>query len=210
MSIDEIVSYYTDLLIIQYRSLVKAKATVDALVRPTVIDQLPVSVQDAFEIDTAIGNQLDTIAKYIGVERRVQTFTDWITLSDDDFRTLIKIKRALNSTGSSLNDIQNFIVGSANNILQVFDSKNMQMSFYINSSYASLILAQALIRQKLLPRPMGVSFSSIVYLPDLSNLFGMQTYTWQSYPVQGFTHMMGSGEVIPFIRYTDAIAIPAF
>lgn len=205
MTVDELVQYYLDLIILQYRNKSKALGTIDAFVRPAIMDNIAIEVQNAFNIETAVGAQLDILGKYIGAERRVLTFSGAVTLGDADYRTLLKIKIAINGLGSSLYDIQNFIVNQASNILQVFDHQTMQMSFYINSNYASLELAQALVRQNLLPKPMGVSFSSIVYLPDLSNIFGMQTYEYQGYPVSAFNSMEDFHADRPFIDYENAL-----
>lgn len=208
MTTDEIVSQYVDLLILQYRNKAKARATVDTFIRPAIVDQLPLALQDAFNIDTAVGKQLDILGKYIGVERRVLTFSGAVTLGDADYRTLLKIKIALNNLGSSTYDIQNFVVNFASNILTVFDHQNMQMSFYINSNYASLELAQALVRQKMLPRPMGVAYSSIVYLPSLVNIFGMQSYELYNLPVSGFNRYEDYHNDWTFLAYENAIELP--
>ncbi|MDR2674459.1 MAG: DUF2612 domain-containing protein, partial [Opitutaceae bacterium] len=67
MTLDEVIQYYVDLLIIQYRQKPRARATVAAFVRAAVADGLPPALADAFDIDTASGAQLDILAKYIGV-----------------------------------------------------------------------------------------------------------------------------------------------
>jgi len=208
MTVSEIVQHYIDLLILQYRNKPKAISTIDAFVTPVIMDLLPQQLQEAFNIETAIGKQLDILGKYIGVERRVLTFSGAVTLDDTDYRTLLKIKISLNNLGSSTYDIQNFIVNQASNILQAFDHQNMQMSFYINSNFASLNLAQALIRQKLLPKPMGVSYSSVIYLPDLTNIFGFQSYTVTNLPVSGFNTYEDYQETWTFLRYENALSLP--
>ncbi len=208
MTVDEFVSHYQDLLILQYRNKPKALGTLDAVIRPVAIDLLPQAVENAFNIDTAIGDQLDILGIYIGADRRVLTFSGAVDLDDNDYRTLLKIKISLNNLGSSLYDIMNFIAVSANNILYVFDHKNMQMSFYINSNFASLNLAQALIRQKLLPKPMGVSYSAIIYLPNLNDIFGFQEYTLTTLPVSGFNTYEDYNETWTFLSYEDALVIP--
>ena len=205
MTIDEIVQYYKDLIILQYRNKPKALATIDAMVRPVIMDQLPLTLQDAFNLDTATGVQLDILGKYIGIARRVQTFTEWVTLSDADYRMLLKIKIALNNLGSSLYDIQNFIITNLNGILLAFDSQNMQMSFYLNSTFVSLTLAQAIVRQGLLPKPMGVSTSSIVFVPDLSNLFGFRYYAFQPENIVGFNSYVGFDSNTRFLSYTNVL-----
>jgi hypothetical protein len=66
---DEIVEYYTALLIAQYYNKPKAIGTVDAFVRELVADNIYTQVRDGFDLDTAVGNQLDFIGKLRGTSR---------------------------------------------------------------------------------------------------------------------------------------------
>ena len=63
--------YYKDLLIIQYNDKTKARDTIGLLVGNEMIYDLAVAVRDGFDIDTAIGAQLDILGKYIGSDRIV-------------------------------------------------------------------------------------------------------------------------------------------
>jgi len=60
---------YTKLLIVQYNNKPKAKATVELIVEEMLAGGLIFDVQDAFNIETAIGAQLDILGKYIGLDR---------------------------------------------------------------------------------------------------------------------------------------------
>lgn len=64
------VSYYVRLLAFQY-GLPKAQATIAALVNQAVMDGLPDAVQNAFNVNTAQGAQLDVLGKYIGLPRTI-------------------------------------------------------------------------------------------------------------------------------------------
>ena len=102
---EEIVEYYVNLLIIQYIQKAKARVHIASLVRPVIMDQLPVQVQDAFDINTAEGVQLDVLGKYTGVNRNTRTFSGTITLSDKDFRFFIRFEVIKNNSGSDLKTI---------------------------------------------------------------------------------------------------------
>lgn len=65
----EILDYYANLLIIQYRNQPKAKATIQAIVKAFIANNIILNIRDAFNIDTAVGVQLDILGKYIGVDR---------------------------------------------------------------------------------------------------------------------------------------------
>lgn len=71
-------SYYQNLLIIQYHDKINAKATIGAMY-DTVIPKNSVTgnnlledIRDAFNLDTAVGAQLDILGYYIGVNRLYQ------------------------------------------------------------------------------------------------------------------------------------------
>lgn len=66
---ESIVSYYVERLIVQYKRLPRARATVAAYVRQIVADLILKKIETAFDIDTATGAQLDIIAKYVGTSR---------------------------------------------------------------------------------------------------------------------------------------------
>ena len=63
---------YVDLLILQYRDLPKAEATIKALVEPYKnIYDVMAQFETAFDVDLAVGKQLDIIGKIVGVNRLV-------------------------------------------------------------------------------------------------------------------------------------------
>ena len=67
--ITEILDYYQNLLIIQYNNKEKAKKTVRLLVDELLASGIALDVRDGYNLDTAVGVQLDIIGKYVGVDR---------------------------------------------------------------------------------------------------------------------------------------------
>jgi hypothetical protein len=61
--------YYQDLLIMQYHDKPKAREVVKANIEEELCNLLEQKVKDAFDVDTAIGVQLDIIGKWVGIER---------------------------------------------------------------------------------------------------------------------------------------------
>lgn len=174
MTTQELINYYANLLIIQYIGKPKAYATIQAVVAPVVMNQLPIAAQNAFNMDgTAIGSQLDVLGKYTGVTRNGYGLTGQpISLSDVDFFTLIKISILTNSAGSDLGTIQNLIHTFFPGELFVFDYKDMRMSYLVNSTVGSQNLVELFITENLLPKPMGVQLSAPIYSSNLK-FFGM-------------------------------------
>lgn len=176
MTTNEILLYYVNLLAAQYAGQPNAQATVSAFLTPVIQNQLPLAVQSAFTVQTAIGGQLDLIAKYAGVSRTGYGLgNDYITLDDADFASLIKIAIIRNTSNSTLYSIQNLLHAYFANEIFVYDLANMQMSYLIAASVGSKSLVELFITEGLLPKPMGVSLASIIYIPSTS-LFGFSTY----------------------------------
>jgi hypothetical protein len=65
----ELLEYYKQLLILQYRTQTKAPEHIKALIKVIMIFELLVDIENGFSVDGSIGVQEDIIAKYIGVNR---------------------------------------------------------------------------------------------------------------------------------------------
>lgn len=200
---NDFIKYYVDLLIMQYRDKAKAVQHVTTLVKAALIDLMPSILQNSFDVETAQGPQLDMLGKYIGISRKVKTFTDFVVLSDVDYRMLLKIKIATNNMGSSMFDIQNFINLNLKGILRAFDHYDMNMSFFLNSAIISNTLAQVIIAENLLPKPMAVGFSATVYLPTLDNVFGYRSYSFDPLDLVGFNNYSSYNPDYQFLTYED-------
>lgn len=72
MTTEELITYYVDLLIMQYHSQGRARGTVEAYVGQVVADQIGTKVRDAYDLDTAVEKQLDVLASYVGAQRNVK------------------------------------------------------------------------------------------------------------------------------------------
>lgn len=175
MTNDALTIYYAQLLILQYQQKPNAFATIKALASLAIINQLPLALQNAFSVDAGQGVQLDAIGKYVGVTRSGNGFFGPITLDDVDFIALIKIAIFTNNAGSSLATIQQLFFMYFPGEILVFDYQSMHLSYFINSSIGSQNLVQLLVTEGLLPKPMGVGISSIVYAPNILKFFGFRT-----------------------------------
>lgn len=68
----DVVKYYTDRMANIYRSKPKASAQVALFVKQMLADNLASELNPAYDIDQAVGAQLDVIGKYVGADRDVQ------------------------------------------------------------------------------------------------------------------------------------------
>lgn len=69
IDIPNIVEYYKNLLILQYNQKEKARAEIGLHITTLLANDIISKVQDGYNIDTAVGIQLDVLGKYIGVNR---------------------------------------------------------------------------------------------------------------------------------------------
>lgn len=206
MTTDELVQYYGNLLLSQYEGLPLATGMVESFVKPIIMNQLPNQIMNGFTIGTAVGPQLDVLGKYVGVKRSgVGVSQQPITLSDSDFTTLIMIGIFRNNPKIYTQAVfASFLLGPPTNyvngqfpsaggftlfaidiFLQTFfqggiycyDGLDMQISYLVTATVvANSDLLQMVITQGLLPKPMGVGLSNVIYLSAVS-LFSMVSYS---------------------------------
>lgn len=208
MTLSDVLQYYANLLIIQYRGKPKARAHVIALVRIALMDLLPLAVQGAFDVDSAIGVQLDIIGKYAGVTRDGYTFSGPIVLADEDYRKLIKLKIIKNNSGSSLQEIDDILNLYFAGLIKVYDYEDMTMSYYVSSAFGSQDLLEVFITKNLLPKPMAVGLGSTIYFPVLDKFFGFRTYQKENLNASPFNTYAQYNMDWPWLLYKYAIGSP--
>lgn len=98
--IEDLIQSYVNLLIIQYADKPNAKQQIEDYTRGIVNNDIFGQIQEAFNIDTAVGAQLDILGKYIGIDRNGQqqeitegvdffsVLADDVTQNDDAFGTV--------------------------------------------------------------------------------------------------------------------------
>ena len=164
--------YLSSLIIIQYHNKPKAKATIEALAKMFPVD-LIFAVRDAFDIDTATGKALDTLAKYVGVSRNyIDKNGDIKTLTDEEFRILIKFKAISNTSNASHYDIDTALYNFFETRVRATSDGNMAMTLFVPSDAENVI--EAAIQQKAMPTPLGVEANKIVV--QNARFFGFVTY----------------------------------
>ena len=170
----------------------------------------PLALAGAFNMQSslgavAVGNQLTPLGKYVGVTRSGYLSTGQVTLSDADFLTLIQFAALKNSAQSSLSAIQALLYQFFPGEVLVFDNQNMQMSYLINSSIGSQKLAQLLVAENLLMKPMGVALASVIYSPHILNFFGFRTYLLPGVNNEPFNNYVTYVQTWPWVSYANII-----
>lgn len=152
---------YVNLLIKQYWEQPNATAEIAAQSATwEAIRDVLASFKDKFDLDTAVGDQLDKIGKVCGLPRNRVEFT-----LDDDYRFYLRTKIARN-TGSAFMvsdqyiSIQSVVQYGFEGLAYVIDKQNMTLQLYIDPSLDLAKLA-LIIELDLLPKPQGVRYSII-------------------------------------------------
>lgn len=168
-------SYYSNLLILEYHNKPKAKATIEACVA-LMPDDLLREVLDGFDIETAVGKQLDVLGEYVGVDRYYLVDNQAELLSDEDYRILIKLKAISNTSNLSHKSLNEALYNFFGNAIRMDSEGNMEMTYFVPKNKTPIILAA--IQKEVLPRPMGVRCSYIIEYDK--KFFGFCTYQNQT------------------------------
>lgn len=173
----DLIEYYRDLLIIQYSVLEKAPDHIRALIDVIMIYDLIQDVKNAYDIETAVGVQLDVIGKYLGIDRNVPVSP--FVLSDTDYRFYQKLKVIQNNSNHSTKSIVELVFQIFGTNLLFYDRYNMTIAYVFPESQKTLVdLARDI---GLLPKPAAVGLS-LTYTTDITNIFGYRKYTGTTPP----------------------------
>ena len=172
----EFQNYYADLLILQYKTQPRARATIQALIKELYGSGSLLDLVNGFNLDTAEGKQLDTLGKYIGLGRQVKVnigSSDTNILTDDQYRILLKLKLVQNTNFSSTSQIRTALYELFPNDIRLFDPRTMVYEYQLSTLFNDLV--NVIIAEELLPLPMGVGYN-INVVPDLLALYGYYGY----------------------------------
>lgn len=164
-------TYYSNLLILQYHNKPKAKATIEATVG-LLPDDIILEVINGFDIETAVGKQLDVLGVYVGVDRFYYNEGTMEALEDEDYRILVKLKAIANTSDLSHKSLNDALYQFFGNEVRMDSDGNMEMSYFVPRGKTAIITAA--IQKEVLPRPMGVK---VAYINEYDKVFfGYRTY----------------------------------
>lgn len=124
--------------------------------------QCLVTMDLAWDLDTAEGVQLDTLGKIAGVSRNLPfqpTGGGSPILDDDDYRLLIRAQIAQNQWDGTIDSLQAiwqtlFPGGS----IQIFDHQDMSANIIMSGVFSSIVL-DMINNGMIVPRPEGVLYN---------------------------------------------------
>lgn len=177
----EFQEYLADLLILQYRNE-KNFAMIKELAKIFPIE-IAQELKEAFDIETAVGKQLDILGKYVfgdsyygksrAYEKTVGGVLGQYLLTDDEYRKALLLKIILNNSTLTNAEVDDYLFRAFGLTIRADSTNQMEMTFYITNDVENVFLAMKYSGN--MPRPAGVAFNYII-VPKEEHTFGMFTY----------------------------------
>lgn len=163
-------SYYTKLVPSQYQTSTKMLAWLSANLQlyQDILSCLN-AIGPAFDVDTAVGAQLDILGQIVGASRTVAFQPSGgvsPVLDDTTYRVLIRARIFQNHWDGKLDSLltiwQSLFPGG---LLILNDHQNMSVDLYVAAPLTS-ILQDLILKGYIIPRPQGVLYNiSLATLP---------------------------------------------
>lgn len=182
---------YQNLIIYQYQDKTKFIAEVNTLLNKLEeVKNQSENLLNAFDVDIAIGNQLDIIGRIVGMPRRINEaipkvyfgFNDEnpnavgfgqaafyeignsayqsLDLNDSDYRFFIKLKIESNFMKNNIHEINKVVTKIFGGDSYIIDNKDMTFDFYAYENVESRLVKYAKILD-LLPRPQVIEYNKL-------------------------------------------------
>lgn len=197
-------SAYTDLITSEHAGKPKFRAVVELTTDPFVDALALLSGFDAkFDIDTAIGVQLDVVGEWVGFSRQITTpltgvYFEWDTagvgwdqgywkrpfdpdtgltnLPDDAYRIALKAQAALNQWDGRIETaIADIDPIFPNNSVWMIDNQNMTMTVVVSGAKLDPVYAALLTGGYLALKPGGVSINYLFSSAPPAPIFAFDT-----------------------------------
>jgi hypothetical protein len=156
-------TYYLSLITSEYQQSTKFLAWLAApLVRLDDAALAIVSLRPGFDLDGAIGAQLDILGQIIGPSRVVD-FQPSLgvspTLDDETYRILLRAGIAKNQWDGKIDSLQKIWKGLfPGGLITLLDAQDMSASIILSGTFTS-ILQDLITHGKIVPRPEGVLYN---------------------------------------------------
>ena len=169
--------FYLNLITSEHATKPKFKAWVDTLLTP-FLDAINLNdnIKRAFDLNSAVGVQLDTLGKIL-VQSRQMNFqpTDGSSplLNDDYYRLVLRAKVIKNQWKGTITNFYQFWKILFNNQplnIYLIDNQDMRPVIVIWSSQTPLMIQDFLRNNLIVPKPAGLGYT--VRQVDVEGIFG--------------------------------------
>lgn len=153
----EIFNNYKDKIIIQYNNE-QNRAILQVFLESFLNEVLlfEIQPQNAYNLETAVGSQLDTIGVIVGVDR----FYSEGALDDDTYRMIIKLKIVKNNMNYSMSSISELLFTFFEKDITPYSDNEMDITFLVKEDLT--LLVDVAIEKELLPSPSGVLVNYVI------------------------------------------------
>ena len=148
---------YAKIVTSEYREKPKAEAFLKAKlsINKDLIN-LVLNMPQEFDLDKAVGKQLDILGEIVGASRIVSiSDTEAYTLSDEDYKVYIKSKIAKNAWNGEIDSLQNVWFELFGKRIGIVDNQDMSIGVYLIGEYSDNMI-RLIKADKIVPKPMGV------------------------------------------------------
>jgi len=125
-------------------------------------------------------------------------------LEDSEYRTLLKLKAALNSSQNSIYDINTLLSGFFDGSIYCADQLDMTISYFILPELSRIMTIAK--NENLLPKPMGVQISGLISVDSIDSIWGFTSYTSNSGKTIGFSSYLTGWADSYLLEYQDRAA----
>lgn len=168
---------------------------------------LPLALQDAFTLSTAVGVQLNVLAEYIGgLRTNLQLNGTYLTFTDEQFSSYLSALAARNNLASDMGSISVFFSKYFPDEFSVYDLENMHMTFIYHLNPGDDPVAEAFITSGHLPVPMAVG-ATLIINPVAFAFFAFRTYNAVAQPdTTGYNFYIDT-QVGKTLSYTNVLPV---
>lgn len=185
---------YLGLITSQHRGKPNFTAVLNVLTAPLVAAQAVLAeFSSSYDLDSAVGSQLDAVGEWIGTTRRLRApidnvFFSWDTagkgwdegywkgpfvpaegvaeMDDSSYRAALRLRVAVNhwsGQNQSYRYLPVKLEGTNGNIITVVDNQDMSMRVVVLGIQPSLFFRLVVQQQELTPKPLGVRITGYEY-----------------------------------------------
>lgn len=187
--------YYRKLITSEYRYAQKYNAMLKKLISYGLdMDTAAENLILSFDVDTAVGAQLDILGRIVGVSRTVsfQPSVGSPVLSDDVYRLVIKAKIVKNVWKGTIDELYSLwiVLFPSTKVLQVQDLQDMSFNLVLQGDYTTLE-RELVLHGYIIPKPEGVRINILTFL-DMNGrpLF---SYDYKTLDMNGYSSHWAAG-----------------
>lgn len=170
-----------------------------------VLLNLPQTIINGFDLDTAKGKALDILGQYIGLKRQVKSLigtSQTNVLNDSQYRLLLKLKLIQNTNFSSTSQLKAALYAWFPTSIRLYDNRNMTYDYQLSAFWNDLI--NVIVAEDLLPVPMAIGYTATI-VPNLLELYGYSDYGGLNDNPNGYSDYT-SGFKGRYLSYGDKFA----